>query len=117
MNKNDLKLIVIVLIIGLSLIIYSKLTSNTSKQALVYYENNLIKTINLTIDETYLVDGFNGIVEIEVKDNKIRVITETSPYNLCSKQGFISETHEVIICLPNKIFIELDSNEYDAVVR
>ena len=115
MNKNDIKLVVIVLIVIIllfSLAVFRK----KANIANVYYENELILEINLSINKTYEVDGYNGKVTIEVLNNQIRVVEENSPYHLCSKQGFVSKSGESIICLPNKIIIELPSDELDAEV-
>ena len=113
MNKSDIILMLIVITITLLLFIFLK--QDKSNVANVYYENNIIKTIDLNKDEFYKVEGYNGEVLIEVKNNKIRVIKETSPYNLCSKQGFVDSVP--IICLPNKIIIKIEKTDIDAVVR
>lgn len=116
MNKNDIKLIVIILIIIIILFLVYFLNTNKANMAYVYHENDLILTIDLSIDETYEVNGENGIVKIEVLNNQIKVVEENSPRHLCSKQGFISNSGQSIICLPNKIIIELPNNEIDTEV-
>ncbi len=116
MNKNDIKLIIAILIIITIFFIIYYLNFKKANLAYVYYENNLILTIDLSIDDVYEVNGGNGIVKIEVLNNQIRVIEENSPRHLCSKQGFISNTGQSIICLPNKIIIELPNNEIDTEV-
>lgn len=115
MNKNDVKLIIIVLIIVLIFFIIKVYKNNDSMIANVYYEDKIIETIDLNIDNEYIVKGYNGDVVIEVKDKKIRVKEEESPRHLCSKQ----EYDDVIICLPNKIVIkvEKEKNELDGVVK
>ncbi len=115
MNKNDIKLVVIVLII-IILLFSLTLFRKKANIANVYYENELILEIDLSINKIYEVDGYNGKVKIEVLNNQIRVVEENSPYHLCSKQGFVSKSGESIICLPNKIIIELPSDELDAEV-
>ena len=115
MNKNDIKLIVIVLIV-IILLFSLTLFRKKANIANVYYENELILEIDLSINKTYEVDGYNGKVKIEVLNNQIRVVEENSPYHLCSKQGFVSKSGESIICLTNKIIIELPSDELDAEV-
>lgn len=112
MNKNDFILIFIVLIIALFLF-FNYLSDKQGNKAFVYHENDLILTINLNIDDTYEVMGDNGKVIIKVNDNKIKVDEETSLYHLCSKQGYISKPKEAIICLPNKIIIEIPNNSND----
>lgn len=119
MNKNDWILIIIILLIVCTLLIFFKFTNQDSNQALVYNDNKLILTIDLTKDKRYQVTGYNGKVNIEVNNKKIRVSSETSNYHLCSKQGYISKSWETIVCLPNKIVIRVTSvnNNYDVILR
>lgn len=83
----------------------------------VYYEDNLILSANLYMDNIYTVKGLLGDVVIEVKDKKVRVIKENSPKNICSKEGYISDSSKPLICLPNKIVIKIvQDNDVDGVV-
>lgn len=121
MNKNDRILIGIISIICISfLILFTQLEPKGEKVAVVYFQNERILTIDLTLHEKkeYQVNGKNGMVRIEVDDDKIRVIEEESPLHICSKQGYISKSTESIVCLPNKIVIQIETkNEIDTVVR
>lgn len=105
MNKNDIKLIIVILIIIIILLITKKEIKGTT--ASVYYEDKLIKEIDLTKDATYSVNGYNGQIILEVKQNKIKVLEETSKNHICSKQGYSN----LIICLPNKIIIKVNNIE------
>jgi hypothetical protein len=117
-NESDIRLIfVLFVIISISFIFISLSKDNTHKKAIVKHNNDIVLTIDLSIDKEYLVKGDQGDVKIVVKDNRIRVEEENSPLHLCSKQGYISESYETIICLPNKISIEIESDDIDAVVR
>lgn len=117
MNKNDFKLILIVIVLVIFLLIFFYKPKEEASFAIVYYKSEIVLKIDLNIDKIYEVNGDNGIVKIEVLNKKIRVIEETSNYNLCSKQGFISNKGESIICLPNKIIIELPSDDIDVEVK
>lgn len=118
MNKNDIKLIIILIIIISGIFIILNITKKEGTLAEVYYEDKLILTIDLNIDKEYIVEGLLGEVLIEVKDKKIRVKEETSPNNICSKEGYISDSSKVLICLPNKIIIKvLGDSEIDTVVK
>lgn len=119
MNKNDFKLIaVVLLIVVITFICFSIFENKDNKKAIIYYENNIIETINLNLNDIYEVDGYNGKVKIVVKDGRIKVDSEKSPLHLCSKQGYISKSYETIVCLPNKITIKIEANnEYDAIVE
>lgn len=116
MNKKDKKLIIIILIIALIFIILKKLDKKTYEYAYVYRKNEVIEKIDLSIDNTYEVEGKLGVVKIEVIDGKIRVKEEVSNYHLCSKQGFINN-NESIVCLPNEIVIKLGSSKIDTISR
>lgn len=115
MNRNDIKLIVGLVLFMLIFFILKISNDSGEKIAKVYYEDELIETFSLSNDGKYTVMGYNGEVVIEVSDNKVRVIEEKSEKNLCSKQGY----GDVIICLPNRIIIKVenDKNELDGVVR
>jgi hypothetical protein len=122
MNRYDFILISVILFLCLLFLGITYINGEKDANvAYVYYDNKLVKTIDLRIDETkeYIVKGYNGDVVIETKKNQIRVKEEKSPLNLCSKQGFISSSLETIVCLPNKVVIKIESSndELDAVVR
>ena len=117
-NKSDIKLItVLIIIIAISLIIINLSKDTSKKQAIVKHNDDVVLTVDMSIDNTYTVKGDMGDIKIVVKDNKIKVDEENSPLHLCSKQGYIEESYETIICLPNRISIEIENNEMDAVVR
>lgn len=113
MNKNDMKLVIILISVSLCFLFFCKIIKKDNNYAYVYYENKIIKEIDLTKDDEYSVTGYNGDVLIEVKNGMIRVKKENSPLNICSKQGFVKDMP--IICLPNKIVIKLGNNELDSV--
>jgi len=117
MNKNDIKLIVILGIIVLGIFIFVNITKEEGSIAEVYFEDNLVLTIDLNIDSEYTVDGELGDVVLEVKDKKIRVKSENSPRNICSKEGYIGDSSRTLICLPNKVIVKIiGENKIDGVV-
>lgn len=121
MNKSDIKLIITVFMIILfmfSLFIFTKEEDN--KVAQVYYKNKLIKEIDMSqdINEEYEVIATMGIVVIEYDNGKIRVKEETSNRNLCSKQGFIDESYETIVCLPNELIVLIKAKDnLDTIIK
>lgn len=115
MNKKDIILIIVLIVF--SIISLPFISNRKSNKATVYYKNNAILNIDLTLNKNYEVKGTKGIVKIIVKNNKIKVENENSPKHLCSKQGYISKSYETIVCLPNEIVIKIeDNNDIDAKV-
>lgn len=122
MNKNDIRLIGLCLIVAVSSLLLLKTFSDQSgaKTAFVYYRNDLLLNIDLTQPKPklYTVKGNNGDVVIEYSDGKVRVNLENSPKHLCSKQGWIEKSYETIVCLPNEIIIKIENNsDIDTVVK
>ena len=118
MNKSDIKLVIIVLVIIFGVFIFINVTKEKGSIAEVYYEDKLVLSIDLILDGEYTVDGELGDVVLEVKDRMIRVKSENSPKNICSKEGYIGDSSRTLICLPNKIIIKIvgDREEIDGVV-
>ena len=119
MNKYDVVVIIVVLLLAIgSLFVINITLPKDNLTAVVKYDGNQILEINMNINNIYDVKGYLGNVKIEVKDKKIRVIEEISPYNICSKMGFVDSVSKPIVCLPNKITIELKQSkkEYDIVI-
>jgi hypothetical protein len=121
MNKEDIKLIGSLSILILVVFIFFIMTKEQgNKEAVVYYKDDIILTIDLTKEETkeYIVKGTNGDVLIVHDNGQIRVKEENSPRHLCSKQGFIKESYESIICLPNEIVIKIMAKDnLDTIIK
>ena len=73
MNKNDLKLVGVLLIIISIFFIIINITKKEGKTAVVYYEDKEILKIDLNTNKEYTVKGYLGDVVLEVKNKKIRV--------------------------------------------
>lgn len=72
------------------------------------------QTITLLGD--YEIDGVRQIVVIEYDYIKksVQIIEEQSPNNICSREG--ESTGWPLICLPNRIRVEFDTNEEDFTI-
>lgn len=109
LNRYD-QMLVVILIVG-STLLYGSLTwfinaaANGQRIAVVTYRDEEVLRIDMSINANYTVQGTLGEVFIEVEDQRIRVERETSPFNLCSIQGWVSSSLVPIVCLPNHISI------------
>ena len=116
MNKYDVGLLIsiMLLVLGLWLFLYN---NNNPKKAVIKYDGKVKEEITLGKSNVreFTVMGDKGIVVIEVQDKQARVVEETSPRNICSEIGWRSD---IIICLPNRVVIEMiDDETVDTVVR
>lgn len=125
MNKADKIFIVIVAVLSIALYATVRLVvvAQTSNEtiAVVTYRDKEVLRIDMSRNANYTVKGTLGDVFIEVKDKRIRVEKETSPYNICSIQGWVQYANVPITCLPNHVVIVIQNatNEFgeDTTVR
>lgn len=113
MNRWDKILVVLVLIVSLVLYLSMQwfVSSSTGQNtvAVVTYKDKEVLRIDMAINKNYTVKGTLGDVFIEVKDKAIRVEKETSPYHLCSLQGWVQYANVPIVCLPNHVVIVIQN--------
>ncbi len=120
MKKADFILIAILLTLTLSITFLFHINRNKENMiAKVYNNGELVYTFtDLNKEEIFTTKGVNGDVVIETKDGKVRIKEETSPLNICSKQGWTDSTSKPLICLPNKVVVEIvgkDKDDIDAI--
>jgi len=58
-----------------------------------------------------VVDGYAGKSYLEVTGGRVRMLDSACPDKLCVKTGWISSTGESIVCLPNRVVIEIVSGD------
>ena len=120
LNKYDIILTVLVAFLAMGSLAYIMLNSSDDSQkiAKVYYHNELVKTFDLNNDEQefFEIEATNGLVKIEKKDGKVRVINETSRHNICSIQSWSDSTINPIVCLPNNLYIKIENSSADEEV-
>jgi hypothetical protein len=85
--------------------------------ALIYEDGNQIADIALNTDQTIQVKGPLGISVIEVRNGKIRMAASPCPHQICVRMGQISKAHSSIVCVPNRIVIQIpaDDDSLDAI--
>ena len=78
----------------------------------IHSHGKLIKTVSLSIDQEFTVDGHNTVT---VKDGKIAVTWADCPDGYCVSRGFRSSGGD-IVCLPNRLVISfVGEQEIDGV--
>jgi hypothetical protein len=61
--------------------------------------------------EELAVQGYEGESYLEISGGRVRMIDSACPDKLCVKSGWISRPGESIVCLPNRVVIEIKSGE------
>ena len=117
MNKADKLFIMIVAICACLLyvpLVWSAYRdAGRDKEVVVSYKDREILRKSLALNDVYTVKGTLGDVQVEVKDKRVRVEKENSPYHLCSIQGWVEDANRPIVCLPNNIVVQIEANDAD----
>lgn len=70
--------------------------------------------------QTYHVNGENGAYNtVLVQQGHVRMMEASCPDQVCVNQGWISDSTLPIVCLPNKVIIEIvgEEGQLDAVTK
>ena len=116
-NFFDMLLGVVILFLSIGSLIWmknGKVKSNHVK-AVIYQENKILHEIPLSAERDIELDQ----MDLQVKDGRIRVSYSDCPHKICSHTGFVSIPGQTIVCVPNKVLIEIvgqkSSTKYHAV--
>jgi hypothetical protein len=59
----------------------------------------------------FTVEGFGGDSYLEISGGSVHMVDSACPDKLCVKTGWISSPGESIVCLPNRVVIEVVSGD------
>lgn len=111
-KKNDLILIGTVLLLGLVILLIFSLTKSEGSKVMITIDGKEYKTLDLNIDTTMKVEVGNGEWNtFEIKDGHVNMLDASCPDKLCVKHKDIHYNHETIVCLPNKVVLEIMNGE------
>ena len=112
LTKGDKYLIVFIIIISIVSLFYVKNAALDYRQKYVSIQVNGKEVKKIIFDKKVIgkkipMNTEFGYNLIEIGDGEVRVIDADCPDKLDVKQGFISKPGQVIVCLPNRLVIEI----------
>jgi hypothetical protein len=75
--------------------------------AVIRAAGQVVKTASLSQAQTVSVDGPLGTTQIEIEPGRARVARDPSPRQLCVKQGWLTQSGQAALCLPNQVSLEI----------
>lgn len=121
MKKADLIIILSVLVVAGVFFGINKYNEKKAAGDVLYAEINidgeLYKKINLQ-DKREVVIEDHGVNIINVNMGTVEMTYSDCPDQVCVKVGKISKPGESIVCLPNKVYVEIvgeEEGEIDAI--
>ncbi len=80
--------------------------------ARVSVDGSIIADYPLSQDFETVIDGYSdGNLRLVIKDGTADVISSTCPDKICVRHRAVSRTGESIICMPNRVVIEIISED------
>ena len=112
-RKGDLLAIGIVIVLAVAtLLCFLPKTDHAASQAEIYLNGTLIKTVDLTEDQTFTVsDRYTN--QITVTDGSIFIAKSDCPGKDCVHSGRIHSSGRVLVCLPNALEIRIVHKDAD----
>ncbi len=108
MKKKDWILIIIVLCVAACAYFSHQLLRNTGAgEVVVKVNGKLTGTYSLNEDQEITINGGSNVLEI--KNGRADMVKADCPDQLCVHQRAVSVSNENIICLPNKVIVEIHS--------
>lgn len=101
----DLVLIMGLLLFALIAIVITRNVAEDGSFVRVTVNGECVAEYSLFKDGEYSLNGGTNILRI--KDGKASVIHSECPDHVCENMGEISLTGERVVCLPNKLIIEI----------
>lgn len=110
-SKFDIFLIALILFFSIASVLrvtYSRIKQSAqARTALIYEKDKLIEEVPLKGERIITLAA--GQMQIEVKGGKIRVRKADCPQHICMNMGWIEYAGQSIVCVPNKVVIEIKS--------
>jgi hypothetical protein len=115
----DILIAVSIVLFGLHWLAMRDVDSVTEKAVVIYKDDVFIGTFHLLKDRIIQLEPFGVSMAVEIRGMKIRVLSSSCLQQICVRKGWTGKVHDPIICIPNKITIEITGVEsgYDAITR
>ncbi len=119
-RKNDIILAAVLVLVAALIWLFIYLTRTEGASVLVTVDGKVYGEYPLDTDAEIRIgdqDAYNLLV---INDGKTQIAEASCPDKLCVNQGKICFDGQSIICLPNKVVVEVtggEQSDYDAVAK
>ncbi len=118
-KKADIILACFLVIAGLALSYFFSFGQSAGDRLDVTCDGELFGSYPLSEDREITVDRDGHLNKITIEDGHVSMSFSDCRGQDCIHQGSISKTGESIICLPNKVILEISggTRQYDTIAR
>jgi hypothetical protein len=112
--RLDIIIVLSVVVIGIVMLLALVFTQKSGEYVIVKMDGAEIARFELYSDTEYEIKGDHGERNLLViKDGKAEIKEASCPDGLCIKTGKIDKEGQSIVCLPNKVVVEISGEGQD----
>ena len=115
----DILIAVSIVFFGLYWLMMRDFNGAPEKTVLIYKDDVVIWTLPIQKDRIIQLESFGVSMVVEIRDQKVRVLSSSCHQQICVRKGWTGQVHNPIICLPNKVTINVTGAdpEYDTITH
>ena len=109
-KKKDFLVVAVLLLIScIGLLVFTNIYGKSNKKAEIYYESELIMTIDLNekVDKTIVLPQNENVIFHQHEDGSIGFEASDCPDKVCINSGKLSHVGSSAACLPNKVILKI----------
>ena len=108
MKKTDILIPLAVILVSLAGFAAFKLNSGSAEEVLVTVNGHEVERYDLSSEVDTVIEGAAGFNNrLVIHNGKASIVSANCPDGICVKSGEIKEDGEVIVCLPNRVVVEI----------
>ncbi len=110
--------IVFAVVVVVGVLPFALRRSEDARRFVVVVGGRVVAAVPANADTTIVVDAPLGDVVVSISGGAARIVSSSCPKKLCVKAGEISRAGQVIVCVPNGLFVAAEGRcRYDAILR
>lgn len=121
LNVYDYFLLILFVLITIILFILFNKDGSMGANVSIFVNGSLYQELPLNINEEIEINDGTHINRIKIENGTAYMMEANCPDELCLNTNHISKSNEIIVCLPNKVYIEINddnsTNEIDGFVN
>ena len=114
-KKADIVLLIIILVVGIPLSVLSLTEGIGGDKVRISLDGEIYGVYPLGEDREIDVTEDGHTNHITIKDGQVSMSYSTFRNQVCVNTGAISETKDAIVCLPNRVVVEIISSDSGSI--
>jgi hypothetical protein len=107
LTKGDIILIVILVILSGASIAGIRNFYHGGKHVVIEVDGRHVMELPLDSNVTETLKGPLGETVIAVENGTVKIVESPCPHKYCIRMGSINRRSEIIVCVPNRVFITI----------